>query len=93
MKERVQQFKTLAVPPSRPHPQQNEGERSAEPPRHPGVRPEGITTADLSRAPADPQPNSGIPQLQPSGIARRIAPHRHAQPPAPTDAQLNAGIP
>ncbi|MDY6785813.1 MAG: DUF4157 domain-containing protein, partial [Cyanobacteriota bacterium] len=43
--------------------------------------------------PTDAQLNSGIPQLQPSGIARRIAPHRHAQPPAPTDAQLNSGIP
>ncbi|MDY6785134.1 MAG: DUF4157 domain-containing protein [Cyanobacteriota bacterium] len=93
MKERVQQYKTKAVPPSHPHPQQNEGERSAEQPRRPGVRPEGITTADLSRAPTDAQLNSGIPQLQPSGLARRIAPHRHAQPPAPTDAQLNSGIP
>ncbi|MDY6785890.1 MAG: hypothetical protein SW833_25635, partial [Cyanobacteriota bacterium] len=92
MKERQpQQFQRKAIPPHRPHPQQTEGNKSAQQPRRRGLRPEGITWEDLSQAATQPQPNSGIPQLQPSGLARRIAPHRHAQPPTPTDAQLNSG--
>ncbi|MDY6783731.1 MAG: DUF4157 domain-containing protein [Cyanobacteriota bacterium] len=72
MKERVQQYKTKAVLPSRPHPQENEGERSAEQPRRPGLRPEGITREDIGQAAAE-TPNL-IPKLIPTVQGRRGSP-------------------
>ncbi|MDY6786370.1 MAG: hypothetical protein SW833_28300, partial [Cyanobacteriota bacterium] len=72
MRERVQQYKTKAVPPSRSYPQQNEGERSAEQPRRPGLRPKGITREDRAQAAAE-SPNP-IPKLIPTVQGRPGSP-------------------
>ncbi|MDY6785854.1 MAG: polymorphic toxin type 28 domain-containing protein [Cyanobacteriota bacterium] len=86
MKERSpQQFQRIPRPSSRPHPQAEE-EKSEQPPRRPGLRPEGITREDLSRSAADPTPDA-IPKHEPTGLARAIAPHLYEPQQAPENPQ------
>ncbi|MDY6784629.1 MAG: hypothetical protein SW833_19140, partial [Cyanobacteriota bacterium] len=78
MRERSpQQFQRIPRPSSRPHPQAEE-EKSAQPPRRPGLRPEGITREDLSQSTAEPVLDP-IPQFNPTGLARAIAPELYEQ--------------